>query len=187
MDADTIEKNWNKYDSLCKRFDDPCLNTLLEELGERLATCPYSIKTEYPGCYPGGLIDLTLRITASMRKINDTLEEERRIPTSSILKVGLLHDLGKVGDVDTDHFLEQDSDWHREKLGQLYKYNDNLPKMTYAHRTLFLLQHYGVKLAQSEWEAISTSGGLHLEENRFYVGAKNSLSKILSSAKLLIV
>lgn len=185
MDADTIEKNWNKFESLCKRFDDPGLNSLTEELGERLAACPFSIKTEYPGCYPGGLIDLTLRVTASMRKLNDTLDEASRLPTASVLKVGLLHDLGKVGDPTTDHFLDQDSDWHREKLGQLYKYNEDLPKMTYAHRTLFLLQHYGVKLDREEWEAVATSGGLHLEENRFYVGSKSSLTKILSAARLM--
>lgn len=185
MDADSIEKNWNKFESLCKRFDDPGLNTLLEEMGERLAMCPNALKTEYSGCYPGGLVDCSLRITASMRKINDTLDESNRLPTASLLKVGLLHDLGKVGDTEQDHFLDQDSDWHREKLGQLYKYNESLPKMTYAHRTLFLLQHYGVKLDVLEWEAILTSGGLHLEENRFYAGSKNTLGKILTAARLL--
>lgn len=185
MDADSIEKNWNKYESLCKRFDDAGLNLLLEELGERLATCPFSVKTDLPGCYPGGLIDMTLKITASMRKVNDSLDESVRLSTASILKVGLLHDLGKVGDNSADHFLDQDSDWHREKLGQLYKYNDDLPKMTYAHRTLYLLQSYGVKLDRDEWEAVSCSGGLHLEENRFYVSSRSALTKILASARLI--
>lgn len=185
MDADSIEKNWNKFDSLCKRFDDPGLNSLLEGLGERLAVCPFSIKTESPGCYPGGLVDVSLRISTAMRKINDTLDESDRLPTSKILKVGLLHDLGKVGDLEQDHFLEQDSSWHREKLGQLYKYNENLPKMSYAHRTLYLLQGSGVVLDQDAWEAILLSGGMHLEENRFYAGTKNTLSKILGAARLL--
>lgn len=185
MDAETIENNWNKYESLCKRFNDEGINSLLEALGERMAACPSAIKTEYTGCYPGGLIDTTLKITASMRKINDTLDD--KLPTSSVLKVGLLHDIGKVGDESADHFLDQDSDWHREKLGQLYKYNDALPKMTYAHRTLHLLQHFGVKLTREEWEAIATSGGYHLEENRFYVGTKNTLGKVLCSARLLVL
>ena len=185
MSADNIEKNWNKFESLCKRFDDEGLNQLLDQLGERIAVCPGSIKTEYAGCYPGGLVDQSLKVSSLMRKINETLEEDQRAPVPQILKVGLLHDLGKVGDLQSDHFLDQDSDWHREKLGQLYKYNDVLPKMTYAHRTLYLLQHFGVKLDPEEWEAIATAGGPHLEENRFYVGSKNLLAKILCSARLL--
>ncbi|NDC22807.1 MAG: hypothetical protein EBZ49_01570 [Proteobacteria bacterium] len=183
MNTDEIESNWNKYDSLCKRFSDPGLNSLIDLLGERMAICPFSIKTEYTGCYPGGLIDVTLRITSAMRRINDTLDD--KLPTASILKVGLLHEIGRVGDIEQDHFLHQDSDWHRDKLGQLYKYNDALPKMTYAHRTLYLLQSFNVGLTREEWESIATSGGYHLEENRFYVGTKNTLGKILSSARML--
>lgn len=185
MESDNIEKNWNKYESLCKRFSDPAIDKLIDTLGERLAICPFSIKTEYPGCYPGGLVDVSLRISSSMRKINDSLDELDRLPVSKILKVGLLHDLGKVGDMEQDHFLEQDSGWHRDKLGQLYKYNEDLPKMSYAHRTLFLLQSSGVSLERDEWEAILLSGGMHLEENRFYAGTKSQLSRILLSARMM--
>jgi hypothetical protein len=185
IDPEKIESNWNTFESLCKRFGDPGLDRLLADLGQRLAECPFSTRTEYPGCCPGGLVDLTLRITSTMRKLNESLEE--RLPTATLLKVGLLHDLGKVGDESQDHFLEQDSDWHRDKLGQLYKYNETLPKMGYAHRTLWLLQHYGVTLTRDEWEAIFTSGGLHLEENRFYVGTKSSLTRILCAARLIVL
>jgi len=185
MEPDNIEKNWNKYESLCKRFSDPALDALVEKIGERLAVCPFSIKTDLPGCYPGGLIDMSLRVSATMRKINDTLDEPERLPVAKILKVGLLHDLGKVGDLESDHFLDQDSSWHREKLGQLYKYNESLPKMSYAHRTLFLLQTAGVNLDRDEWEAILLSGGMHLEENRFYAGSRSSLTKILLASRLI--
>jgi hypothetical protein len=187
MEAENIEKNWNKYESLCKRFSDPALDSLLEKIGERLALCPFSIKTEHPGCYPGGLIDISLRVSASMRKINDTLDEADRLPIAKILKVGLLHDIGKVGDLEQDHFLDQDSSWHREKLGQLYKYNEQLPKMSYAHRTLFLLQGAGVTLDREEWESTLLSGGMHLEENRFYAGSRSTLTKILLSARMMIL
>lgn len=185
MDTELIERNWNKFDSLCRRFDDSGVNSLLEALGERLAVCPHSIKTEYGGCYPGGLIDVTLRVTACMRKINDTLEEGVKVSTPSLLKVGLLHDIGRVGDQTTDHFLEQDSSWHREKLGQLYKYNEEMSKMTYPHRSLYLLQHFGVSLERDEWEAILLSGGMHLEENRFYSGTRSQLSRVLLSARMM--
>ena len=54
-----------------------------------------------------------------MRKINDAFD--MGLSAASILKVGLLHDIGKLGTVDHDLFVDQDSSWHREKLGQLYK------------------------------------------------------------------
>ena len=185
IEPEKIESNWNTFESLCKRFNDVNLNHLLETLGQRLAECPHAPRTEQPGCYTGGLIDLTLKVTSSMRKLNDMLED--KVPTASVLKVGLLHDLGKVGDLEADHFLEQDSDWHREKLGQLYKYNESMAKMGYSHRTLWLLQHFGVSLTREEWEAIYIGGGLHLEENRFYAGSKSSLTRILAAAKTLVL
>lgn len=185
IEPEKIESNWNTYESLCKRFNDENLNHLLETLGQRLAECPYAPRTEQPGCYTGGLIDLTLKVTSSMRKLNDMLDD--RLPTASVLKVGLLHDLGKVGDLEADHFLEQDSDWHREKLGQLYKYNESMAKMGYSHRTLWLLQYFSVALTREEWEAIYIGGGLHLEENRFYVGSKSPLTRILAAAKTLVL
>lgn len=183
FDPNKIESNWSTFESLCTRFGDPGLQRLLEELGQRLAACPSSPRTDQFGCHPGGLIDVTLRVTSCMRKLNEV--QDQKVPVASVLKVGLLHDLGKVGDVESDHFLEQDSDWHRDKLGQLYKYNESMPKMGYSHRTLWLLQHYSVSLTRDEWEAIYVSGGLHLEENRFYSGTKSSLTRLLSAAKLL--
>jgi 5-enolpyruvylshikimate-3-phosphate synthase len=98
-----------------------------------------------------------------------------------------LHDLGKVGDLENDFYVEQDSAWHREKLGQFYKYNEDLSKMSITHQTLFLLQHFGVTLTRDEWIAIQLSGGSHFEENRFYVGSEPTLALILQQAKQITV
>jgi hypothetical protein len=185
MDAETIENNWKTYESLCKRLNDEGLNKLLTDLGDRIVECPNSPKLEQTGCYPGGLIEISLRVASTMRKLNETLDD--KLPTSSIIRVGLLHEIGKIGDLETLHFLDQDSDWHRDKLGQMYKYNEEMDKMTYAHRALWLLQYYGVSLSRDEWEAIATSGGYHLEENRFYTATKNKLGRLLCAARLLVL
>jgi len=66
-------------------------------------------------------------------------------------------------------FIEQKSDWHRDKLGQLYDWNSKCPKMSAQHRTLNLLQYFGVKLEYDEMLGIICSGGMHLEENKFYL------------------
>ena len=106
----------------------------------------------------------------------------------SVVKVALLHDLGKVGDLKYDHFIPQDSDWHREKLGAHYKFNDekDLQKMAVAHRTLYLLQHFGIQISQNEWLAIQLASGFHFEENRWYVHDEPSLARVIQHAKYAV-
>ena len=181
LTVEDLESQWETYEKLCNRFSDDSLNNLLEALGERLILCPASTRLEQVGSYPGGLIQHSLHVTANMRKLKKAYESD--IQVNSILKVGLLHDLGKVGDTTNDYFVEQDSDWHREKLGQMYKYNEDLNKMSTSHRTLYLLQHFGVTLTKDEWIAIQLAQGSHFEENRFYVGHEPTLALLLQQAK----
>ena len=100
-----------------------------------------------------------------------------------MITVSLFHAIGKVGDLENDLFVPEDSKWHQEKLGQFYKYNENLDKSTTPDRTLYLLQHFGVTLTHDEYYAIRLSQGSHLEENRFYVGSEPMLAKCLQMAK----
>ena len=109
--------------------------------------------------------------------------------TKSLVKVALLHELGKIGglSIDEDLYLIQESEWHREKLGQVYKYNDKCSKMNTAHRTLWLLSHFGVELSREEWVAINVSQGMHLQENQFYANGLCSLAAGLLSARLHVL
>ena len=178
-----VEKNWSIFAKLCGRLSDSGINRLIEELGQRIASCPSSTRESEVGCHVGGLVKTAIDVTAAMRTLNSSFSLE--LPVSSILKVGLLHELGKVGDEDNDLFVEQDSDWHREKLGQHYKYNEDVDKMSVSHRTLYLLQKYGVALSREEWIAIQLSQGSHFEENRFYVGSEPTLALILQQARAI--
>ena len=181
MSIENIEANWKAYEKFCRRLSDDNLNRLLDDLCERIVMCPATPRTDQYNCEPGGLVKHSLDTTIMMRTLNKSLDFD--LPIASVLKVGLLHDLGKVGDLENDYFVEQDSDWHREKLGQHYKYNEDLQKMSTSHRTLYLLQHYGVKLTTDEWLAIQLAQGSHFEENRFYVGDEPSLALLLQLAK----
>jgi len=180
-----IRSNWETYEKLCRRLSDEKLDDLLDTLGERIVMCPASTKKDQYSAYPGGLIEHALAVTSHMRRLNDSCE--MGLPVSSILKVGLLHDLGKVGSLEKDNFVEQDSDWHRDNLGQMYKYNENLNRMSVSHRTLWLLQGFGVRLTEEEWLAIQLAQGSHFEENRFYVGHEPTLAIVLQQAKALVM
>ena len=130
------------------------------------------------------MIEHSISVAMQMKKINDTASFCS--DAMSMLKVGLLHDIGKVGDCENDLFLEQDSEWHREKLGQMYKYNENIQKMSVSHRTLYLLQKYEISLSCDEWISIQLAQGSHFEENRFYVGHEPSLAFLLQQAKATV-
>ena len=185
VDFEELQGRWEKFESLLKRLSDDNLNNLLSNMGERIVMCPASSRTDQYSCFPGGLVQHSLTVTSTMRTLDKAFGSN--LPTASILKVGLLHDIGKVGDLTKRYFVEQDSSWHREKLGQMYKYNDTLNKMSVSHRTLWLLQHFGVTLNNDEWIAIQLASGSHFEENRFYVGHEPTLALILQQAKSMAI
>jgi hypothetical protein len=185
LSPDKIESNWETFDKLCRRLSDNNLNKLLDKVGERIVMCPASPRLDQYSAYPGGLVEHSIAVAGTLRSINDS--QNLDIPVASILKVSLLHDLGKIGNDGNDLFINQDSEWHRDKLGQMYKYNEDLQKMSVSHRTLFLLQSFGVELTCDEWIAIQLAQGSHFEENRFYVGSEPSLALGLQQAKALVI
>jgi len=185
LSLDQIENNWSLFEKLCGRLCDQNLDRMVESLGERLSISPASSRIDQYNAYPGGLVQHTLDVTSTARTVNDS--HDLGLPVSSILKVCLLHDLGKVGDLENDYFVSQDSDWHRDKLGQMFKFNEKISKMSISHRSLFLLQSFNVSLTKDEWLAIQLSSGSHFEENRFYVGHEPTLALALQQAKSMTI
>jgi hypothetical protein len=185
ISIDEIENNWNVFEKLCNKAVKSGMDGLLESLGERLSTCPASARLDQYSAYLGGLVQHSLDVTSTMRKINES--HDLGLKMNSILRVGLLHDIGKVGSIEKDYFIPQDSDWHREKLGQVFKFNDDLNRMSTSHRSLCLLQEFGITLSSDEWISIQLASGSHFEENRFYVGHEPTLALVLQSAKAMVI
>ena len=69
----------------------------------------------------------------------------------------------------------------------MYKFNENIQKMSTSHRTLYLLQYFNVRLSEDEWIAVQIAQGNHFEENRFYVGAEPSLAMLLQQSKAAVL
>ena len=85
----------------------------------------------------------------------------------------LHHDLGKVGDLEHDYYIPQDSDWHRKNRGEIYKHNPSLQYMKVPDRGLWLLQHYGVKVTDKEYIGIKLTDGMYDEANKAYLMSYN--------------
>tara|TARA_Y100001972_G_scaffold101709_1_gene126747 strand:+ start:8880 stop:9446 length:567 start_codon:yes stop_codon:yes gene_type:complete len=180
-----IEELWNKYNGLLGRLSDHGINKLLKEQSQRIAECTFNTKSSESFTGPGGLLEFSLNVAQSARNLNDSLNLSCSV--KSILLTSLLTDIGRIGDLEEDTFIYQDSDWHRDKLKQLYKWNENCSKMSMTHRTLFLLQHYGVKLTKEEWLTIQLSSGMHNEENRFYLGENKGLIFLIQTARQHVI
>ena len=151
IDNENLESNFEKYVSYLDKFGETSIENFVESEGHRLATSPANAQKDEYGCYNGGLVENTLEILDSMRKLD--IVAGKKADQKSLWKVALLHNIGAIGTSSEDLFLPQDSDWHIEKLGMLYKRNQNL-KSTCAERTFQILFHYSIELTEEEYFAI---------------------------------
>jgi hypothetical protein len=181
ISPEKITENFEKLESLCKRLGDRSENVLkmVEHLGERLALCPASARVEHHSCFPGGLVDHSLRVLTNAGKLAKAHGCD--FPLESLIISCLFHDLGKVGDENEDYYVVQKSDWHRDK-GVLYDYNDKIPYMSVPHRSVYLLQKFDVKLTQDEFLAILLNDGQYIEANKPYAMREPLLSMIVHQA-----
>lgn len=167
-DIETLTNNYNLFIKICGRLGDRSENIMkmIDHLGDRLLMCPASSRLSYHCAHPGGLIEHSLNVLRNTKKLVEVYELD--IQSESMIIASLFHDLGKVGDLNEPYYIEQDSDWHREKLGQMYKINEEIQSMPNAERGLWLLQHFGVQLTLNEWIAIRSNDGSEAPENKPY-------------------
>jgi hypothetical protein len=186
MNEIQLVQQFDKYASLLKRFfDQTCVDAFVEDYGERLVLCPAGL-TVNDGGHPGALVDRCIRMAQTVKKI--VQGAELPVNVTSAVRVALIADLGLLGDPGDGNelYVMQDSDWHRDKLGQRYKYNEVCSRVSPSHRTLFILQSYGMQLKLDELVAVVTSGGLHLPENAFYGNKKNDLIDVIQLARHIV-
>lgn len=183
LTPEQIEENWKKYRGLCeKTLGDrtAAVLTMLDALEERLALCPASGKVEFHNAFPGGLVEHSLRVLSNAMKLCKTFEWD--LPKDSLVLASLFHDLGKVGDDKDPYYTTQDSEWHRDKLGEMYKHNKEIRYMTVPDRGVWLCQHYGVRLTQDEYLAIKLNDGWVLQENKLYCLKEPKLAHVIMTA-----
>ena len=172
MKMDIIKKNWITYKSILERLEDKNINNMLEEIGERICLAPANSNNKQYGCYPGGIVVTSTKLAKAMQALNEF--HGKPVDIKSVYKIGLLHDIGRIGTMTQDWLLPQDSDWHREKLGNEFKINFDLPKMTHLQRTMFLLNQFQIKLTEEEFAAL-----VSLDERE----SKNTLGALLLHAR----
>lgn len=190
LTPEQIESNFNKFRSLCENIGPRSTGVLnlVDDLGEHLALCPASTRTGHHNPFPGGLITHSFNVLYNAKILCDTFEWEE-VSRESLILTALMHDIGKCGHVNPDkslidYYVPQNSSWHRDNLGEFYKKNPEIPYMTVAQRSLWLLSQYDVKLSYDEYVSILIHDGWLLEENRKYALSRSEplLAFVLQTA-----
>jgi hypothetical protein len=160
---ETVSKNWDNYVLCLKRASaSKEMQTLVDKLGEAgLAVCPASTKADLVGSYVGGLVEHSLRTMTYMAKLTSVYGIKDQVDTATVIKVCLLHDIGKLGVPGVDampYYLESKDEWRRNKLGENYSINPDLQHLTVPTMTLMWCAKYGVELTPDEWHAVQSLG-----------------------------
>ena len=188
MNERELTELWTSYAKLAEKITDhgDGINRMIGDLAERILMCPAEPRNDSPGCEPGGLIQQAITVAKGMKRLNDGFN--MGTTTESILLVGLFHEIGKIGNLDEPYFIPEEESWRREKLGAFYKPNERLCRKTIPERSLFLLNHYGVKLTEEEFMAIrGPSRPPDWVESRLAPTAEPTLTILLRSARDILV
>ena len=184
LEFEQVEENFTTFTDLCNKLGKRKEHAvaLVEHFGERLASCPAATKSVFPGAYPGGLIEQNLKVLKNALALNSSFE--LGVKKTSILLCSLFRNIGFLGTKDDELMIEQESEWHRNTLSQMYKYNQHIDFMTPVDRTTFLLQEFGFALSRDEFLALRLSGTRINEEYNMNEGKLGFL--IYTASRLAI-
>ena len=170
-----IQKNWDRLRNLINNtFEDERLeklNKMYDYFEDRMCVAPASGTEHFHNAHVGGyvehvlhVVDLALKFTnvwdADGATIDFTVEE--------MIFAALHHDLGKIGDLEEDYYIPQESEWHRKNRGEIFTHNPKLNYMTVTDRAVFLLNHFGLDMSEKEYIGIRLTDGLYEEANKKY-------------------
>ena len=135
LSAEKIQSNWNEFISNIEKYitgeRQQKLLDFYKKYEERISLMPAAHKKEYHNSFPGGYVDHVNRVVNASLKIYDVwceFEMDRSTFTIEELVFSAInHDLGKMGDEDNASYIPQTDKWRREKLGEEYMFNKEVP------------------------------------------------------------
>ena len=149
---------------------------MYEYFKERMILAPASGRDYYHNAYPGGYVEHVLHIMKFAKQVAELWKKggaNINFTDEELIFSAMHHDFGKVGDVNHDYYIPQDSEWHRNNRGEIYKHNPELQYMSVPDRALWLLQHFDIKVTDKEYIGIKLTDGLYDDSNKSYYMSYN--------------
>ena len=104
------------------------------------------------------------------------------IETNSLILTSLYHDIGKVGTDSKEYYVDNTSDWHRDKLGIMYNIAERFQHIPVSQLSLFQLTQNKVEIDIDEWYSISVIGNKNIRDDVPTTTGENWLSIILTQS-----
>jgi len=167
------------YDSLInvinKSVSEPRKSNLLklfDEHSNKIAMAPASSYPFLHNAFAGGYVDHTINVIKMSRKVYTLWKElnfdMQGYTEQELIFCALVHDLGKMGNLEHENYIPNESEWHIKNQQKYFNPNPDISYMKIQDRTLFLLQHYNIQLSENEYIAIMTHDGMYDEGNKAY-------------------
>ena len=170
-----IEQNWNKLRNIIQdtfegeRLDN--LNKMYDHFEDRMCMAPASGKEHFHYAHVGGYVEHVLHIIDYSKQLKGVWETNGatiNFTDEELIFAAMHHDLGKVGDLEHDYYVPNESEWHRKNQGAIYTHNKELQHMTVTDRAIFLLGHFKVPMSENEYIGLRLTDGMYEEANKAY-------------------
>ncbi len=184
LTPEKIQSNWDELMGYIEKYiSSPRKEKLLafyKKYEDRIAMMPASYKPQFHSCFPGGYVHHVLNVLRGALKIDAVWRSEEvsnTYTTEELIFSALNHDLGKMGDENNASYLPNTDEWRKEKLGEAYMFNNQLPYMAVPDRSLYLLTQHGIEYSINEYLAIKLHDGVYDESNKSYLMSYNPETK----------
>ena len=199
LTAEQIQENWYQLRNLITNTFEgdrlEKLNKMYDHFEDRMCMAPASGKEQYHYAHVGGYVEHVLHVIDCALKITNLWAAEGatiNFTTEEVIFAAMHHDLGKVGDMDKDYYVPQESEWHRKNRGEIFTHNSELQYMTVTDRACWILQHFEIPMTQWEFIGLRLTDGLYEEGNEKYYkgynpdfGLRSNIAYILHQADMM--
>ena len=185
LTAEQIQENWQQLRNIItETFEGERLeklNKMYDYFEDRMCIAPASGTEYFHYAHVGGYVEHILHVIDLSVKIKDMWKQNGAIINFSdeeLIFAAMHHDLGKVGDMNKDYYIPQESEWHRKNQGSIFSHNSELQYMTVTDRAIYLLNQFGITMTEWEYVGLRLTDGLYEEANKKYYinyGKGNSL------------
>jgi len=175
LSVEQIQENWKKLKKLLEdTFEEDRLeklNEMYDYFEDRMCMAPASGKEHFHYAHVGGYVEHVLHVVDCAVQLKGVWEKNGatiNFTDEELIFAALHHDLGKVGDMEKDYYVPQESEWHRKNQGSIFTHNGELQYMTVTDRAIFLLNQFGIKMTENEYIGLRLTDGLYEEANKSY-------------------
>jgi hypothetical protein len=163
---------------------------MYEHFESRMSMTPASSFIHLHNSFPGGYVDHVLRVIESAKKIAKLWEESGAnidFTEEELIFAAMFHDLGKVGDMEFDFYVPNESEWHRNNQGRMYNINPLIEAaVSTSNITFYLLNQFGIKYTFKEMMGIQYADGMYSEANRPYMQTFDANKKMKTNIGFII-